>query len=165
MLGGFPTQAPPRTLQNKVLLWRKQTAGAYLQRCRCSESPVRKLNTPLCISLQLHYSECNLQKYFFFITKHLFEFSYIGKVECAQQWGLLAPNITNPTWFLKMRSLVSSSSTRPRLLVRISQISLLCLLLLDKEDQMQGTHANRDMMWHVVKWASIMHTPSRRGSA
>ena len=69
MLGGFPTQAPPRTLQNKVLLWRKQTAGAYLQRCRCSESPVRKLNTPLCISLQLHYSECNLQKYFFFYHK------------------------------------------------------------------------------------------------
>lgn len=98
----------------------------------------------------------------FFITKYLFDFSYIGKAESAQQWGLLAPqNITNPTWFLslgtKTRSLVSSSWESLR--------SLHWLLLLHKEDQMQRTHANRDMMWHVVKWASIMHTPWRRGRA
>ncbi len=82
---------------------------------------------------------------------------------------LALENITNSTSFLslrsKMRSLVSSSPTLTLLLVKISQISLLWLLFLPVEDQMCGTHANQDMMWHIVKWASIMHTSSSRESA
>lgn len=80
---------------------------------------------------------------------------------------LAQENITNSTSFLSLRtktcSLVSSSKALPLLLVKISQISLLWLLFLPVEDQMRGTHANQDMMWHIVKWASIMHTSSSRG--
>lgn len=64
-----------------------------------------------------------------------------------------------------MCSLVSSSTTLPLLLVKISQISLLWLLLQPEEDQMRGTHVNQDMMWHIVKRASIMHTASSWGCA
>lgn len=97
------------------------------------------------------------------IAKYLLPLNYIGNV-CSV---VCPPSLTNPTSFLspgtKTCSLVSSSTTLPLLQVKISQISLLWLLLLLEEDQIRDTHANQDMMWHIVKWASIMHTASSRG--
>lgn len=73
-------------------------------------------------------------------------------------------NITSPTSFLnlsrKTSSLVLSSMSLALLALKISQISLLWLLFLLEEDQMCDTRANQDMMWHIVKWPSIMHSPS-----
>lgn len=138
-----------------IVLWIKQTACVFIKvsslYVKCYER----------LSMQFIFSN------FFFIADDILQFNYKGKVKSAVSYAL--ENISNSTSFLSLRTkmclLVSNSTTLPLLLVKVSQISLLWLLFLLEEDQMCGMHANQDVMWHIVKWASIMHVPSSRGCA
>lgn len=97
---------------------------------------------------------------------HLIEVFYRQSLHCSTPTPhLVLKNITNSKSFLSLRTKMCSLVLLLILHSWKSLRSLLWLLFLLEEDQMRGVHANLDLMWHIVKWASIMHVPSGWGCA